>query len=56
MDSGQLELRDRGKSNNLDVWEEALGKISYSIFINGILNDYFEWLCKYISDDVGMCF
>ena len=27
MDSGQLEFRDRGKSNNLDVWEEAFGKI-----------------------------
>lgn len=41
MDSGQLEFRDRGKSNNLDVREEAFGKISYSIFINGILNGYF---------------
>ena len=42
MDSGQLEFRDRGKSNNLDVQEEAFGKISYSIFINGILNGHLE--------------
>lgn len=46
MDSGQLEVREWGKPNNLDVQEELFGRILYSTFINGILSGHYEQLCN----------
>ena len=46
MDSGQLEVREGGKPNNLDVQEEVFGRILYSTFINGILSGHYEQLCN----------